>query len=307
MNMDTPEVFYKTNAILGEGPLWDHRQNALFWIDISRPAVFRQGLKNGQTGYWPMPSAVGAIGLSTNNQLLVALENQHICLLDLQSGDLQTIANPIADFELQEIGGRYNDGHVDQKGNFWVGWLTHDRKNPGALFRMDSNGNVKKILDDPVAPNGIGWSPDGRTMYVTDSHINTIWAYDCDLESGELGKRKMLAHQDRNMGIFDGLSVDADGNIWSALYGGGAVVKLSPDEELQGGPEIAGIKLPVNLVTSCCFAGDDLKTMVITTAVRNQSETELQKYPLSGSLFRLQMSTPGLRETAFDYAGDSSD
>jgi len=305
--MDTPECFHKTSAILGEGPLWDHRQNALLWIDISRPAVFRHDLNNGQTGHWPMPSAIGAIGLCTNNRLLLALENQHICLLDLQSGDLQTIANPIADFKLQEIGGRYNDGRVDQKGNFWVGWLTHDRKNPGALFRIDSTGNVKKILDDPVASNGIGWSPDGTIMYVTDSHINTIWAYDCDLESGELGKRKMLAHQDRNIGIFDGLSVDAQGNIWSALYGGGAVVKLSPDEDLQTGPEIARIELPVNLVTSCCFAGDDLKTMVITTAVRNQSETELQKYPLSGSLFRLQLSTPGLRETVFDYAGDSSD
>ncbi|MCF6327947.1 MAG: SMP-30/gluconolactonase/LRE family protein [Devosiaceae bacterium] len=307
MNIDTPECFHKTNAILGEGPLWDHRQDALFWIDISRPAVLRHDLNNGQTGHWPMPSAIGAIGLSTNNQLLLALENQHICLLDLQSGDLQTIANPIADFGLQEIGGRYNDGRVDQKGNFWVGWLTHDRKNPGALFRMDSKGNIKKILDDPIAPNGIGWSPDGTIMYVTDSHINTIWAYDCDLESGELGRRRMLARQDRNIGIFDGLCVDAQGNIWSALYGGGAVVKLSPNEDSKSGPEIARIELPVNLVTSCCFAGDDLKTMVITTAVRNQCETELQKYPLSGSLFRLPMCTPGLQETVFDYAGDSSD
>ena len=305
MKSKKSDCLYEAGAILGEGPLWDHRNNVLFWIDISRPAVFCHDLENGQIGHWPMPSAVGAIGLSYDNKLLVALEDQHICLLDLQTSDLQAIANPIAVYGMKDVPGRYNDGRVDAKGNFWVGWLSHDRKSPGALFRIGSNGNVKKILDDPLALNGIGWSLDGTVMYVTDSHINTIWAYDCDLKNGELKNRKTMAYQGRELGIFDGLCVDLDGNIWSALYGGGAVIKLSPDKTLPNRSEMARIDLPVNLVTSCCFAGDYLETMVITTAIRNQSEAELKKYPLSGSLFRVQMPVPGLRENIFAYADNN--
>jgi len=282
------DCLQQANAILGEGPLWHVDQGALYWIDILRPAIYRFVPGIGQTGNWPMPSAVGAMGFCDDGRLIVALENEAVCFFDPITGDFQPFVDPVALFGPNSVAGRYNDGRVDALGNFWVGWLSHDRKHPGALFRIEPNGTVTKILHDPVAPNGLGWSPDGTIFYFTDSHINTIWAYDCDLKTGTLGQRKLLAKQDRSLGIFDGLSIDTNGNIWTALYGGGAVVQLSPD-----GQELTRINLPVRLVTSCCFGGKKLDNLMITTAIRGQSPADLVMQPLAGAIFGLPSNQPG--------------
>jgi len=288
------DCLQQANAILGEGPLWHSEQQALYWIDIQRPAIYRLTPGGGQTGNWPMPSAVGAMGFCHDGRLIVALENEALCLFDPNTGDLQPFVDPVALCGPNNIAGRYNDGRVDALGNFWVGWLSHDRQQPGALFRIEPSGAVTKILDDPVAPNGLGWHPDGHIFYFTDSHINTIWAYECDLQTGVLGPRKMLASQDRSMGIFDGLCVDTNGDIWTALYGGGAVVKLSPD-----GQVLAKIDLPTRLVTSCCLGDDKLQNLMITTAIRGQDSAELAPQPLAGSIFSFGSNQPGQAENLF--------
>ncbi len=291
MNTAPVECLQQANAILGEGPIWHPDEGALYWIDILRPAIYRFTPGKGQTGNWPMPSAIGAIGLCGGGHLIVALESQAICLLELSSGKLQRHCDPTSACGLQNVPGRFNDGRVDALGNFWVGWLTHDRKRPGALFRIEPSGAVRKVLDSPVAPNGLGWSPDGRIMYVTDSHINTIWAYECDLGRGKLGNRRKLAKYDRSKGVFDGLCVDSHGNIWSALYGGGAVVQLDPD-----GRELTRIALPTRLVTACSFGGDGLRTLFVTSAIRKQNMAELLPQPLAGALFALPVSVAGQLE-----------
>ncbi len=291
MNTAPVECLQQANAILGESPIWHQAEGALYWIDIQRPAIYRFTPGKGQTGNWPMPSAIGAIGLCAGGHLIVALESEAICLLELSSGKLQPHCDPISACDLQNVPGRFNDGCVDALGNFWVGWLTHGRKRPGALFRIEPSGAARKILDSPVAPNGLGWSPDGRTMYVTDSHINAIWAFDCDLGRGELHNRRKLAKRDRSTGIFDGLSVDSQGNIWTVLYGGGAVVQMAPD-----GRELSRIELPTRLVTACSFGGDGLRTLFVTSAVRNQTIAELLPQPFAGALFAVPVSAAGLLE-----------
>jgi len=247
-----------------------------------------------------MPSAIGAMGFCRDGRLIVALEDQALCLFDPATGDLQKLVDPVGVCGPGGIAGRYNDGRVDALGNFWVGWLSHDRKQPGALFRVEPSGAVSKVLNDPVAPNGLGWSPDGKIFYFTDSHINTIWAYDCDLESGLLGQRRVLASQDRSLGIFDGLCVDTEGNIWTALYGGGAVVHLSPD-----GRERMRIRLPARLVTSCCLGGDMLQTLLITTAIRGQNPAELLTQPLAGSVFSIPVNLAGMAENQAWHTNDT--
>ncbi len=290
----------QANAILGEGPLWHPDEGAFYWIDILRPAIYRFVPGQGQTGNWPMPSAIGAMGFCRDGQLIVALENEAVCLFDPETGNLQQFVDPISVCGPKNVAGRYNDGRVDALGNFWLGWLTHGRKQPGALFRIESSGAVCKILDDPVAPNGLGWSPDGRVFYFTDSHINTIWAFDCDLETGALEQRREFAKQDRSKGIFDGLCVDAGGNVWTALYGGGAVVKLLPD-----GCEGGRIELPVRLATSCCFGGDGLRNLLITTAVRGQNAAELLTQPRAGSVFSIVVDQPGIAEQLAQHTQDT--
>lgn len=277
--------------MLGESPLWHPDEGALYWIDILRPAIYRFTPGKGQTGNWPMPSAIGAMGLCKDGRLIVALEDEALCLFNPQSGKLQQFVDPVSTCGPKNIPGRYNDGRVDGLGNFWVGWLTHSRQQPGALYRVEPTGAVRRILDDPVAANGLGWSPDWRTFYFTDSHINTIWAYNCDLESGALGQRREFAKQDRHKGIFDGLCVDAKGNIWTSLYGGGAVLQYSPD-----GRELQRIELPTRLVTACCLGGDGLRSLFVTTAIRSQNAVELLSQPLAGSLFSVPVSLAGRSE-----------
>lgn len=227
-----------------------------------------------------MPSAIGAMGLCKDGQLIVALEAEGLCFFQPKNGGMQPFVDPVLACGGASEPGRYNDGQVDARGNFWVGWLTHSRKSAGALYRIEPSGAVHKVLSDPIAPNGLGWSPDNNIMYVTDSHINTIWAYDCDLATGDLGPRRLLACQPRGLGIFDGLSVDENGNIWTALYGGAAIIGFSPD-----GDQIGKVTVPVKLVTACTFGGPDLKNMYITTAIRGQSPEELRGQPLAGALF----------------------
>jgi sugar lactone lactonase YvrE len=287
---DAPTVrpVQAANAILGESPLWDDGGRALYWIDILRPAIYRFEPGRGQTGQWPMPSAVGAMGLCAGNRLIVALEHEAICLLDLATGMLTPFGDPVGALGPENVPGRFNDGRVDRLGNFWTGWLTHDRNRAGALFRVGPDGKAKKVLDDPVAANGFDWSPDGDTFYFTDSHINTIWAYECDLQSGALGRRRALAQQDRNRGIFDGLCVDEKGDIWTALYGGGAILCLSPQ-----GLERTRIDLPVRLVTGCAFGGPGHKSLFVTSAVRGQGAAELAGQPLAGAVFEISPDRGG--------------
>jgi len=294
------ECVFEAGARLGEGPLWHPGEGVLYWIDILRPAIYRYSPGSGQTGMWPMPSAVGAIGLWSNG-LVVGLEHEAICLFDPVTGKLMPFADPAGVCDMPDVTGRYNDGEVDRLGNFWVGWLTHDRKQPGGLFRITATGECSRVLDDPVAPNGLGWSHNGRTMYVTDSHINTIWAYECDLEAGTLGRRRVLAAKERDLGIFDGLCVDAEGNIWTALYGGGAVLQLG-----EQGQELTRIEVPVRLATSCALGGTDLKKLHITSAVRDQSATELRNQPLAGSLFTVEVPVAGLPAHIFGYRRPAS-
>lgn len=288
MNLEL-NCIQQSNARLGETPIWNSRDNSLYWIDLERPCIFRFDPLKGQTGIWPVPSIIGAIGFCADGRLIVALENEGICLFDLETGALEQIAHP----RKGDIG-RFNDGKVDHLGRFWIGWLTIDRKSNGNLFCIRPDGSFDAPVSEIVAPNGLGWSPDKRTMYVTDSHIGTIWAYPHDPETGELGERSVFVKKPVEEGVYDGLAVDTDGDVWSAIYRGGCVLRYSPDGTLR-----ETLLVPADLTTSCCFGGEDLRTLFVTSGIRGQSVPELTHQPLAGSLFSAVTSVSGQEEHLF--------
>ena len=278
----------QANAMLGETPLWHLAEQALYWIDVLRPAVYRYDPAKGQTHNWPMPSAVGAIGLLEGGGFIIACEKEGISLFDTMACEHRPVASPRKD----QVG-RYNDGRVDAAGRFWIGWLTHSRKETGSLYCVGTDGSCVEAMTDIVAPNGLGWSPDGMTMYVTDSHINTIWACPFDPVSGRLDKRRKFFEfpLPREKGILDGLAVDREGGIWIALYNGWGVIHLDP-----GGKLIDQFSVPVALLCSCTFGDADLRTLYITSSVRQQNAAQLANQPWAGSLMSVRMPVAGMEE-----------
>ena len=277
------ECVQPANAFLGEAPVWHVEEGLLYWLDVGRPAVYAFAPGKGQVGIWPLPSECGCMVPRLGGGVVVATRNEGVLALDTRTGTFRPIAQPA----IGRPPGRANDGRVDAQGRLWVGWLTDSRLVPGALFRIDPDGSVHTMVEDVVASNGMGWSPDGRTFYHTDSHIGTIWAYEFEPASGRLGQRRVLLRLDVAKETPDGLQVDAEGHVWSAIYRGGRLVKLGPD-----GTILKEIPLPATLTTSCAFGGDDLATLYVTTAIRGQTAVELQGQPLAGGLFAL---APGVR------------
>ncbi|MFN2150563.1 MAG: SMP-30/gluconolactonase/LRE family protein, partial [Anaerolineales bacterium] len=189
---------------------------------------------------------------------------------------------------------RFNDGKCDRSGRFWAG--TMDEGNPntrGALYRLDPSGDCQIMQAGIGISNGLGWSPDNRIMYYTDSIKHQIYAYDFDLQSGTIRNRRVFAETPQEY-VPDGLAVDAEGHIWSAKWDGWKVVRYAPDGSVD-----SEIELPVQRPTSCTFGGPELKHLYITSARDGLTAQELARQPEAGNILVLETSTHGLPEPRF--------
>jgi L-arabinonolactonase len=279
-----------SNAILGEGPSWDRADQSLYWVDIKRPAVFQWRPGAGQIGHWPIPTAVGCVSPALRNRLVLA-DTQGFAFLDKGTGAIQRIADP----ESHLPSNRFNDGKVDRAGRFWAGTIDERcAQATGSLYRLDPDLSVQRMAEGFICSNGLGWSPDNRTMYFTDSMVRTIWAYEFDFETGALGRRRDFARFLEKDGVPDGLTVDSEGYVWSALWDGWRVVRYKPNGDVDR--EIA---MPVQRPSSCMFGGADLKTLFVTSACVELEWPALQRGPLAGALFSVQCDVPGLPEVPF--------
>lgn len=279
------------NAILGEGPSWDAAEGVLYWVDIKRPAVFRVDPALGQTGHWPMPRPVGCVAPTYSAQRVVFADADGFGFLDLATGQITRIADPERDLP----GNRFNDGKVDRRGRFWAGTIDDECVKPtGSLYRLDPDGSVHRMASGFICSNGIGWSPDERTMYFTDSMVRKIWAYEFDPNTGELGDRRVFASFADHDGVPDGLTVDAEGCVWSAIWDGWRIVRFAPDGTVD-----REVRVPVQRPTSCMFGGSDLRTLYITSAAVELGWKALKHGPLAGALFALECEVPGLPEFPF--------
>ena len=280
----------QANAILGEGPLWCPREQALYWLDIKRPAVYRFDPETGQTGHWPLPSDIGCMALREAGGMVVGLRSG-FATLDFETGAVIPIVDPEAD----RPDNRFNDGKVDRRGRFWAGTLNDAESEPlGSLYRLDPGGAVTLMQDGAVVSNGVGWSPDDRTMYFTDSAVRTIWAYDFEAETGAIANRRVFAEVPEGSGFPDGLTVDSEGFVWSAVWDGWRIVRYDP----SGGID-REVVMPVQRPTSCMLGGGDLKTLFVTSASIHLDAPSVAKGPLAGGLFALDVGTAGLPEPRF--------
>lgn len=288
--MSELQCVQQANAILGEGPSWDTAAGLLYWVDIKRPAVFSWKPDVGQTGLWPMKRPVGFASPAKDNRLVFG-DADGFGFLDLATGEIERVSDP----ESHLPGNRFNDGKVDRQGRLWAGTMDDMGIEPsGNLYRFDPDRSVHLMETGVICSNGIGWSPDNRTMYFTDSMVRTIWTYEFDPTTGALGERRAFATLPPGKGLPDGLTVDSEGFVWSAMWDGWRIVRFSPDGSID-----REIRMPVQRPSSCMFGGPGLRTLYITSACVELGWDALKDGPLAGSLFALETDVAGLPETPF--------
>ena len=281
----------ETRSLLGEGPTWSPRDGALYWVDILTPSVHCYDTIRGEDREVKLGSMVSVAIPKATGGLLVATP-AGLMTLDMDSKTLTTLCHPESD----RPGNRYNDGKCDRMGRLWIGTLDMGTAaNRGNLFRVDADGSWKKMETGITVANGLGWSPNNKTMYFTDSVRRTIYAYDFDLRPGTISNRRPFITLDASDGTPDGLTVDEEGCLWVAVWDAWRVSRYAPD-----GRELLRIRMPVPRPTSCCFGGNSLDTLYVTSASVRLNEAALLAAPQSGSLFAIRIpGVRGLPETTF--------
>jgi sugar lactone lactonase YvrE len=246
------EIAVRANAKLAEGPRWDAVRRRLLWVDIDGCEL--HVLASGEDRGIGLGAMVGAAAPTTGRAVLVALADR-LALVDLADESMHTLVRLPHGPAL-----RTNDGACDAAGRFWIGTMALDlTPGAGALYRYD--GKLQRVLQGVTLSNGLGWSPGDTRMYYIDSTEYRVDAFDFDLASGDLEERRPFVSIDESVGIPDGLTVDDEGGVWVALYGGSCVRRYDERGRLD-----AVLEVPAENVTSCCFGGDDGRSLFVTTA-----------------------------------------
>ncbi|MGD1971926.1 MAG: SMP-30/gluconolactonase/LRE family protein [Desulfobacterales bacterium] len=271
-------------AILGEGPLWVARENAVYWVDIVGKKIHRFGLADGARCTWTFEAQVTSLAARQQGGFVGTVRNG-FAFIDLETGAVEPIAMPETDLP----GNRFNDGKVDAKGCYWAGSMDDGEKlETGSLYRLDGDLSLNKIDDNYFITNGPAFSLDGKTLYHTDTAKRTIYAFDVSEDGAIANKRVFVKLEAEEEGNPDGMTVDSQNCIWLSHFAGSRITRYSPE-----GQVLQVIAMPVPNITSCTFAGTDLDTLYITTARHLLSEEEIHQYPLSGSLFACKPGVTG--------------
>ena len=275
--------------LLGECPLWDGRE--LWWVDILAPALKRFDPASGAQRALALPEPIGSFALRRAGGILAAMKSG-LFLLDPEDGTLEVVAQP----ESGLPSNRFNDGRCDRDGRFWAGTMKDEgpREPAGSLYRLDPDRTCARMRGDLYVPNDLCWSPDGRTMHLSDTHRHVIWAFDFERASGAISSERVFAQGDELHP--DGACVDAEGCVWSCQYGGWRIVRFTPAGKVD-----RVIELPVANPTCCCFGGNALDTLYVSTATQKLAPDDLARQPLAGSVLALRPGVKGLPESR--YAG----
>jgi sugar lactone lactonase YvrE len=279
-------VVVSPGALLGEGPVWDGAREEVVWVDVDRGLVHRYSPATGRDVALEVGQEVGCAVPRAAGGLMLALRDGFAVL---EPG--ATEPRIVAPIEADRPASRMNDGAVDGRGRFWAGTMSlagHTRT--ASLYRLDPDLRVTRMLSGLSISNGLGWSPGGGRLYHVDTPRRRVEVFEFDLDAGTIGRRCAPIDVAPEHGKPDGLAVDAEGGIWVALWGGGAVQRYTPDGVLD-----ERLELPVSQVTSCCFGDRDLITLYVTSAARGQGADE----SLAGALFAFRPGVAGLPSPPF--------
>lgn len=269
---------------LGEGPIWDAEAQCLYWVDISGGILHRYDPQSGQHDHYKIGQFVGTVVPWRKEEVMLAV-HEGFASYHLGEKRLTLRYQP----ENEAPHNRFNDGKCDPAGRFWAGTMALNMDPfKGALYRMETDFSVQKVLDGVGISNGLVWSANQRLMYFIDSQLQNIQVFDYDLTTGAINNPRVLVEVPDEAGTPDGMAIDADGMLWTAQHGGSRVCRWSS----QTGELLTTIPLPVSNVTACAFGGPHLDTLYITSARVEDEE-------LSGALLAIKPGVSGIKSTAF--------
>jgi sugar lactone lactonase YvrE len=284
------DIAWDVRAELGEGPIWDAGRRQLLFVDIPRGEVRAFSPHSGEHAVFGVGQPCGAVTPTVKGDWLVAARDGFL-RLDPAAGGTRLVAQVEAD----RPDNRMNDGYCDARGRFWAGTLSMTGEvEAGALYRLDPDGQVTRMLDRVTTSNGIDWSLDQRLVYYVDTGTRRIDVFDFDLDRGTISRRRPFVVLPESEGKPDGLIVDAEGGVWLALWGGGAIHRYTPDGRLD-----QRIALPVTHPTKCAFGGPDLADLFITSARSPVPEEARASQPHAGSLLHCRPGVQGRPPTPY--------
>ena len=276
---------------LGEGPCWDAEEQALYWVDTDLKRVHRYCPYSGEKKTYQLDQKVGVAVKETTDTIICALENGFY-RLNQSDGSVEYMTHPEED-KPENI---FNDGKCDKFGNLWAGTV-HEKelKNKGTLYCLRPDLKCESKYDGVTISNGIAWTEDYKTMYYIDTPTLQVVAFDYDIDRCIIANKRVVIEFSDECGMPDGMTIDAEGNLWVAMWGGFGVYKCDP----RTGVLLEKIDIPVANVTSCIFGGRDMDVLYITTAMAELTEKEKMAQPLAGGVFQVKTDTKGFPSNRF--------
>src|SRR5471032_335418 len=286
------ELIVDARNAVGESPVWVAEENALYWVDIPTGGLQRWSADTGHVHAWTAPEMLACIARHSDGGWVAGMESGFFHLLPHSDGSLDSELLAHVDHARPDM--RLNDGRCDRQGRFWAGSMVLNmglNAAQGTLYRYACGSAPHAQLDGFITLNGLAFSPDGRTMYASDSHplVQQIWAFDYDTQTGTPSNRRVFVDMHQFLGRPDGAAVDADGCYWICANDAGLIHRFTPDGRLD-----RSLAVPVKKPTMCAFGGSRLETLFVTSIREDQSEQSL-----SGGVFALNPGVQGLPEPRF--------
>jgi len=295
----TAELVLDARNGVGESPVWDAQRQSLFWVDIPGRALWCWNADTGESRHWPTPEMAGCIALAVGSEStphgrwVAAMETRVAVLTPNGDGTLTEDTPPLHAVQHPQPGMRFNDGRCDRQGRLRAGTMVMDMSlaaPAGSVFALDGAATPRMLRNGLITPNGMAFSPDGKTMYLSDSHpdVQTIWAFDYDTDTGTPHNARVFVDMKPLPGRPDGAAVDADGGYWICGNDAGLVHRFTPDGRLD-----RSLAVPVKKPAMCAFGGSGLDTLFVTSI---RPGGDLSDQPLAGGVFALRPGVRGLPE-----------
>jgi sugar lactone lactonase YvrE len=272
-------------CFLGESPYWSLERQSFFWVDIENGKLFEHHIESANTKTYTFPHRLTVVLEAKDGKLILGLDRK-LASFDLETEELTWILEVESDLPLN----RFNDGKCDAKGRLWIGTLsTKFTTGSGTLYKFGKDLKPEIQLAQLTISNGMAWTADNRTFYFIDTPTRQIKAFHFELASGKIEFDRIAVEIPEELGFPDGMCIDREGMLWVAHYGGSGVYRWNPTT----GKLIEKVELPVPNITSCAFGGENMDTLLITTAQENLTSEQLKEYPLSGDVFLVKTRTRG--------------